>query len=97
MAQDPIAHGFLTEPDITPEIQASYDSDVADHGYVMNLSRVWAQMPPAHDKLFALVADAGGNDWADDRRASLGQPYRCQSQRHQPHRHEARQRQSRRD
>ncbi|MGW5240795.1 carboxymuconolactone decarboxylase family protein [Monashia sp. NPDC004114] len=58
MAQDPIAHGFLTEPEITPEIQASYDSDVTDHGYVMNLTRVWAHSPTAHDKLFGLVADA---------------------------------------
>ena len=55
---DPIAHGFLTEPAITAEVQASYDSDVKDHGYVMNLSRVWAHHPESHDRLFALVADA---------------------------------------
>ena len=55
---DPNAHGFLTEPTVTPEVQASYDSDLRDHGYVMNLSRVWAHSPGAHDKLFALVADA---------------------------------------
>jgi uncharacterized peroxidase-related enzyme len=58
MATDPTAHGFLAVPTPTPEIQASYDSDVTDHGYVMNLSRVWAQSPDAHDKLFGLVADA---------------------------------------
>ena len=50
-------HGFLTEPEVTPEVRASYDSDVADHGYVMNLSRVWAHSPAAHDRLFELLAD----------------------------------------
>jgi uncharacterized peroxidase-related enzyme len=58
LASDPTAHGFLSEPETTPEIQAAYDSDVTDHGYVMNLSRVWAHAPAAHDKLFGLVADA---------------------------------------
>jgi alkylhydroperoxidase family enzyme len=58
MDQDPIAHGFLAEPATTPEIQASYASDVTDHGYVMNLSHVWAQAPATHDTLFGLLADA---------------------------------------
>jgi uncharacterized peroxidase-related enzyme len=50
-------HGFLTEPDATPDVEAYFASDVADHGYVMNLSRVWAQSPAAHDTLFRLLAD----------------------------------------
>jgi uncharacterized peroxidase-related enzyme len=54
---------FLTEPEMTPRIQALYDADVADHGYVMNLNRAWAHQPDAHDGLFDLlgsVARAGG-------------------------------------
>jgi len=58
MSSERIAHGFLMEPETTPEVQASYDSDVANHGYVMNSSRVWAHSPAAHDKLFALIGDA---------------------------------------
>ncbi len=55
-ATDP-SHGFLSEPALTPELEAYFASDVTDHGYVMNLSRVWAQSPAAHDTLFALLAD----------------------------------------
>ncbi|GAA2742181.1 hypothetical protein GCM10009868_11160 [Terrabacter aerolatus] len=53
----PSTHGFLTEPALSPEIQALFDSDIADHGYVMNLTRVWAQAPSAKVGLFALLAD----------------------------------------
>jgi len=55
-ATDP-SHGFLTEPALTPELEAYFASDVTDHGYVMNLSRLWAQSPAAHDTLFGLLAE----------------------------------------
>jgi uncharacterized peroxidase-related enzyme len=48
---------FLGEPATTPQIQALYDDDVASRGYVMNLSRLWAHQPQAHDALFDLVGD----------------------------------------
>ena len=48
---------FVAEPDPTHQVQAVYDADVQDRGYVMNLSRVWAHQPEAHDDLFALIAD----------------------------------------
>jgi uncharacterized peroxidase-related enzyme len=48
---------FLAEPDPTPRVQALYDADVQDHGYVMNLSHAWAHNPDAHDRFFALIAD----------------------------------------
>ena len=51
------SHGFLTEPTPTPEVEAYLASDLTDHGYVMNLSRVWAQSPAAHETLFGLLAD----------------------------------------
>lgn len=47
--------GFLTEPPLTPEIKALFDEDIAEQGYVMNASRVWAQAPAANDALFALL------------------------------------------
>jgi len=55
-AIDP-SHGFLAEPALTPEVEAYFASDLVDHGYVMNLSRVWAQSPAAHETLFGLLAD----------------------------------------
>jgi uncharacterized peroxidase-related enzyme len=36
---------FLSEPPETDQVLAIYDEDVADRGYVMNLSRVWAHLP----------------------------------------------------
>ena len=44
---------FIAEPDPTPQVQAAYDADVRDHGYVMNLSRAWAHHPDVHDRLIA--------------------------------------------
>ena len=46
---------FLTEPETTPRIQALYDADRADYGYVMNLNRVWAHQPDARNGLFDLI------------------------------------------
>ncbi|WP_166134476.1 carboxymuconolactone decarboxylase family protein [Nocardioides ochotonae] len=48
---------FLHDAPDTPEAQALYDADVADDGYIMDLSRLWAHHPPAHDGLFALLDD----------------------------------------
>jgi uncharacterized peroxidase-related enzyme len=36
---------FLEEPAVTPEVQALYDEDVAQDGYVWNVSRLWAHQP----------------------------------------------------
>ena len=48
---------FLSEPDPTPDVTALYESDVADHGYVMNLSRVWGHHPPAQEALSAQLQE----------------------------------------
>jgi uncharacterized peroxidase-related enzyme len=50
--------GFLAAPDVTPEVQALYDDDQGSLGYVMNVSRLWAQAPEAHDAMFDLLARA---------------------------------------
>ncbi|GAA1128018.1 hypothetical protein [Nocardioides aquiterrae] len=54
---------FLGAPPPGPSVQQLYDADLADRGYVMNLSRIWAHHPEAHDALFELlgaVAQRGG-------------------------------------
>ena len=62
MASDD-GRGFLTLPEVTPDVQRSYDDDVAELGYVMNGTRVWAHHPSVQDGLFALITqtarDAG--------------------------------------
>lgn len=49
------AAGFLAEPEPTAEAQRLYDDDVEELGYVMNASRVWAQLPAAQEGLFDLI------------------------------------------
>jgi hypothetical protein len=36
---------FLEEPPASPRVQALYDEDLADGGYVWNVSRLWAHQP----------------------------------------------------
>jgi uncharacterized peroxidase-related enzyme len=54
---------FLSAPPVDDEVQAMYDGDVAQMGFVMNLSGVWAHLPDAHhrvmDQLDAAAAEAG--------------------------------------
>jgi uncharacterized peroxidase-related enzyme len=51
---------FLVEPVTTPRIQALYDDDLESHGYVMNLSHLWAHQPDAQDALFELIGSVAG-------------------------------------
>ena len=36
---------FLDEPPVSAPVQALYDEDLADGGYVWNVSRLWAHQP----------------------------------------------------
>jgi alkylhydroperoxidase family enzyme len=50
--------GFLTRPSITTEAQALFDEDVAEDGYVMNVSKLWAYNAPLVTALFDLMGQA---------------------------------------
>ena len=50
--------GFLEEPPITAPGQALYDEDVADSGYVWNVSRLWAYQPDTVKGIFELMSQA---------------------------------------
>jgi hypothetical protein len=50
--------GFLDLPLVTPEAQAIFDEDVAEDGYVMNVSRLWAYNPSLITGLFDLMRGA---------------------------------------
>jgi uncharacterized peroxidase-related enzyme len=50
--------GFLSTPDMTPEAQQVFDEDLAELGYVMNVTRLWAYQPSTATGLFALARRA---------------------------------------
>jgi alkylhydroperoxidase family enzyme len=47
--------GFLRVPEPTDESQRLFDEDIADLGYVMNVSRLWAYQPATKSGLFDLL------------------------------------------
>jgi uncharacterized peroxidase-related enzyme len=49
---------FLQEPPESPEVRALYDEDLADSGYVWNVSRLWAHQPDTQRGLFELMSRA---------------------------------------
>jgi uncharacterized peroxidase-related enzyme len=49
---------FLQEPPPSPQVQALYDEDLADGGYVWNVSRLWAHQPDTQQRLFELMSQA---------------------------------------
>jgi uncharacterized peroxidase-related enzyme len=53
-----MTRSFLPQPQITPEIQALYDEDLAETGYVWNASRLWAYQPETVQRLFELMSQA---------------------------------------
>lgn len=50
--------GFLEEPPINGPVQALYDEDINESGYVWNVSRLWAYQTDTLDQLFALMSQA---------------------------------------
>lgn len=51
---------FLEEPETTAAVQAMFDEDVTDLGFVMNSSRLWAHQPSVCGHLFDLMSEAFG-------------------------------------
>ena len=49
---------FLGDPPASPQVQALYDEDLADGGYVSNGSRLWAHQPGTMKRLFELMSQA---------------------------------------
>jgi hypothetical protein len=50
---------------VSPQVQALHDEDLADGGYVWNVSRLWAHQPDTLKRLFGLMFEAfapGGLD-----------------------------------
>ena len=49
---------FLEDPAVSAQVQALYDEDLAESGYVWNVSRLWAHQPDTLEKLFGLMSGA---------------------------------------
>jgi uncharacterized peroxidase-related enzyme len=49
---------FLGEPPLSAQVQALYDDDLADDGFVWNVSRLWAHQPETVRQLFELMSSA---------------------------------------
>jgi alkylhydroperoxidase family enzyme len=50
--------GFLELPTVTSEAQALFDEDIAEDGYVMNVSKLWSHNAPLMTNLFALMGQS---------------------------------------
>ncbi|MDP9429654.1 MAG: hypothetical protein M3Q47_12595 [Actinomycetota bacterium] len=55
------AAGFLVVPDPTAEALRLYAADLAEFGFVLNASRLWAHQPTSHTRLFELLEQAAGS------------------------------------
>jgi uncharacterized peroxidase-related enzyme len=49
---------FLGEPPASPPVQAMFDDDLGEDGYVMNATRLWAHQPDTVSALFGLMSRA---------------------------------------
>jgi uncharacterized peroxidase-related enzyme len=53
-----MTRSFLEEPPLTPPVQALYDEDTAESGYIWNVTRLWAHQPDTMKGLFDLMSRA---------------------------------------
>ena len=53
-----MAGSFLEEPPMSAPVQALFDKDLTDDGYVWNVTRLWAHQPDTVNSLFALMSQA---------------------------------------
>lgn len=58
MSADPTPACFLAEVARTPDVRALFDEDLAESGFVMNVSRLWAYAPGMRTELFELLGTA---------------------------------------
>ncbi|MEV7808667.1 hypothetical protein AB0O28_37515 [Microbispora sp. NPDC088329] len=63
--------GFLGVPDVTAEARRLFDEDIAEVGYVMGVSRLWAYHPATVTGLFALLRQVNAGDHLSLRQRSV--------------------------
>lgn len=63
--------GFLGVPEATAEARTMFDEDIAELGYVMNVSRLWAYQPATVTGLFALLSQVNSGERLSLRQRSV--------------------------
>ena len=63
--------GFLGVPEATAEARTMFDEDIAELGYVMNVSRLWAYQPATATGLFALLSQVNSGERLSLRQRSV--------------------------
>jgi uncharacterized peroxidase-related enzyme len=53
-----VTGSFLDEPPVSPQVQELFDEDLAEDGFVWNVSRLWAHQPDTVKQLFELMSQA---------------------------------------
>ena len=61
-AHDQARIGFLRLPDPSPEAERSFEEDIQELGYIMNVSRLWAYQPASQAGLSDLLRQAHASD-----------------------------------
>src|SRR6201999_757145 len=61
-----VSGSFLEEPAMTSQVQALFDEDMADTGFVWNVSRLWAHQPRCRklSPLGLTASDIRSNRWS---------------------------------
>ncbi|MEP7020562.1 MAG: hypothetical protein ABI808_07920 [Pseudonocardiales bacterium] len=54
--------GFLSVPETNAEAQENFAEDLAEIGYVMNVTRLWAYQPATMNGLFSLLRQSNSED-----------------------------------
>ena len=62
---------FLQEPPVSAEVQALFDEDLKEDGYVWNGSRLWAHQPDTLNRLFDLMSKAFAPSGLDFRQRGI--------------------------
>jgi uncharacterized peroxidase-related enzyme len=66
-----MAGSFLGEPPVSASVQALYDEDLAEDGYVSNVSRLWAHQPETLRQLFGVMSEALAPGGLGDRQRGI--------------------------
>jgi uncharacterized peroxidase-related enzyme len=66
-----MAGSFLGEPPVSASVQALYDEDLAEDGYVSNVSRLWAHQPGTLRQLFGVMSEAFTPSGLGDRQRGI--------------------------
>ena len=66
-----MAGSFLEEPPVSAPVQALYDEDLAEDGYISNVSRLWAHQPETLRQLFGVMSEAFTPSGLADRQRAI--------------------------